>query len=445
MNGDKKMGTSLKLTRRQFVVLSAVTLSGARTPRWPQGARRFVQLTDLHISVRHPGSRQHLDQLARQIIREKPDFLLDTGDITDYADAGSAEIYKKHIFNPIREAGIPFRYVSGNHDNPDVLARVFGTKAENTFFTFAGYNFFMIDFWPTPRLFNRADWQRQLVELFRRGAGKPVFIVIHPPPIIAEWSSRGGEILERLLQTIRTYHGMVVWICGHDHHNHVLFEPQQLGSNRGSKTAGFPDKLRLPDNLLVVASGAAETRLWYSAHYPVGYRVWVVRPGRLESWFQPILSEGAARYGPAWFKHGMYRPDPGILRCFAFDFARRFHRRLDAGECGFRKLYKPLDLGEHVAGGLSLGEPAGATAIIWHNRKGRNVELTLRVGDKKFKEIEYDEAAKTVAPENGLIRLRLKYHKPIRLAGFAGRPALVRVSEAPAPVSKETPKAEVSR
>jgi len=116
------------------------------------------------------------------------------------------------------------------------------------------------------------------------------------PPVPSMWSTRGAKYLQPLLASVRQYPGMVVWLAGHNHHNHILYEPQNLPSNRGMKTPELPEQLRLPDNLLVVATGAAETRLSHTGHYPVGYRVWELAPGGLKTRFQPILSEGAARF-----------------------------------------------------------------------------------------------------------------------------------------------------
>ncbi|HHT91476.1 MAG: metallophosphoesterase family protein [Bacillota bacterium] len=72
----------------------------------------------LHVSDIHNNPVAY--NFAKQVIDSFPvDFVMDTGDITDWGTALEAEITAR-----IGELEIPYLFVSGNHDSPDVLARL---------------------------------------------------------------------------------------------------------------------------------------------------------------------------------------------------------------------------------------------------------------------------------------------------------------------------------
>ena len=57
---------------------------------------------------------------AKQVVNSFPvDFVMDTGDLTDWGTALEVE-----ITNRIAELQLPYLFVSGNHDSPDVLRKL---------------------------------------------------------------------------------------------------------------------------------------------------------------------------------------------------------------------------------------------------------------------------------------------------------------------------------
>ncbi|HBG02201.1 MAG TPA: hypothetical protein DDW87_11600 [Firmicutes bacterium] len=77
-----------------------------------------ADLLALHVSDIHNNPVAY--SFSKQVIDSFPvDFVMDTGDITDWGTALEAEITGR-----ISELKIPYLFVSGNHDSPDVLRKV---------------------------------------------------------------------------------------------------------------------------------------------------------------------------------------------------------------------------------------------------------------------------------------------------------------------------------
>ncbi len=86
-----------------------------------------VGLVEAHVVVLHVSDIHNNPvayDFAWQVIRSFPvDFVLDTGDLTDWGTALEAEITKR-----IEEINIPYIFTSGNHESPEVLERLKQTK-----------------------------------------------------------------------------------------------------------------------------------------------------------------------------------------------------------------------------------------------------------------------------------------------------------------------------
>jgi 3',5'-cyclic AMP phosphodiesterase CpdA len=75
---------------------------------------RVIQISDTHLS---PGKTHFLDNwppLARWIAEQQPDLVIHTGDVT--VDGAGVEEDLRHAAGLMRELGVPFRAVPGNHD-----------------------------------------------------------------------------------------------------------------------------------------------------------------------------------------------------------------------------------------------------------------------------------------------------------------------------------------
>ena len=78
---------------------------------------RVIQISDTHLS---PGKTHFLDNwppLARWIAAQQPDLVIHTGDVT--VDGAGVEEDLRHAAGLMRELGVPFRAVPGNHDVGD--------------------------------------------------------------------------------------------------------------------------------------------------------------------------------------------------------------------------------------------------------------------------------------------------------------------------------------
>ncbi len=72
----------------------------------------------LHVSDIHNNPVAY--NFAKQVVNSFPvDFVMDTGDLTDWGTALEVE-----ITNRIAELQLPYLFVSGNHDSPDVLRKL---------------------------------------------------------------------------------------------------------------------------------------------------------------------------------------------------------------------------------------------------------------------------------------------------------------------------------
>lgn len=77
-----------------------------------------VDLMVLHVSDIHNNPVAY--DFVRQVIGSFPvDFIIDTGDLTDWGTELEAEITKR-----ISELDVPYVFTTGNHDSPDVVARL---------------------------------------------------------------------------------------------------------------------------------------------------------------------------------------------------------------------------------------------------------------------------------------------------------------------------------
>lgn len=79
----------------------------------PDGTFKIVQFTDTHYIIGHRGCPRMLKLLPEVLEKEKPDFVMYTGDMVFDAPAVKA---LKEVLNLTADKGIPFAYVFGNHD-----------------------------------------------------------------------------------------------------------------------------------------------------------------------------------------------------------------------------------------------------------------------------------------------------------------------------------------
>lgn len=170
---------------------------------------RIAQITDLHIG--HEGEdtfgidvRENF-MLIKQAVQElSPDLVVLSGDLC--YRSGNRDIYS-WIKDHMEDMGIPYEFISGNHDDPALMARVFGRedlmKNGELYFSrqIADQKFLFLDTTLGVISWIQMDWlQRQLEEWDR-----DIVIFMHHPPFFAgvpymdeKYSFRTQEEIQRI-------------------------------------------------------------------------------------------------------------------------------------------------------------------------------------------------------------------------------------------------------
>lgn len=78
---------------------------------------RVIQISDTHLSRQKRHFADNWPPLAAWIAAERPDLVIHTGDLT--VDGADTEDDLVHCAGLLRELGVPFRIVPGNHDVGD--------------------------------------------------------------------------------------------------------------------------------------------------------------------------------------------------------------------------------------------------------------------------------------------------------------------------------------
>ena len=94
---------------------------------------RIYQITDTHVAPKAHYTRDNFTRLMGFCRQDPPDLLVLSGDLTqEDADANTCEWMADHI-----PADLPHVVLEGNHDDPDVIERVFTNAIPNSFGAFA--------------------------------------------------------------------------------------------------------------------------------------------------------------------------------------------------------------------------------------------------------------------------------------------------------------------
>lgn len=181
---------------------------------------RFALMTDLHISS-HTPSVQDLESSVMQINkRAQVDFVLVTGDITEYGDKPSL-LKAKFILDQLY---VPYYIISGNHETTwsesgcTAFSEVFGSEYFE--FNYKGYTFLGFPSGPILRMSDShvspkaLDWLKTRLNLL--GKDQPVFLLNHYP-------IREGDVDNwyDVLDAVHPYH-ICAFLGGHYHSNRVF-------------------------------------------------------------------------------------------------------------------------------------------------------------------------------------------------------------------------------
>ncbi len=197
----------------------------------------IAQITDFHVSK--PGTpvydqaRSH-ERLAKAVTHlndfaPRPDLVLATGDLVDQ---GSEDEYRllREIVAPLE---MPLYLIAGNHDDRDVLRRVF---ADHNYLPGDGYLQYGVEAgplrilaldtsrrgWPSGQLCQtRLDWLHRELS---KAPETPTLIAMHHPPFrtgMTAMDRMGLDNAKGFRAAIRDFDNVAAVVCGHLH-RHIV-------------------------------------------------------------------------------------------------------------------------------------------------------------------------------------------------------------------------------
>ena len=110
--------TYMKRFLAACVLLAGMLIGHAQTTETPKlkfhnGRFRVVQFTDFHWEYNTPAAKLNKQMVLDVVQRERPDLCMLTGDVVTARPAREGWLEVRALFE---EAGVPFAFVSGNHD-----------------------------------------------------------------------------------------------------------------------------------------------------------------------------------------------------------------------------------------------------------------------------------------------------------------------------------------
>lgn len=154
--------TSARPTRRAFIQNGTLVLAAAATPASlfandKPPALRVGLVTDLHYADKPPGGSRHyrktltkLEEAAGQFNRDRPEILVELGDLIDAADSVETEMrYLKTINQPFSAICDDRHYVLGNHCVDTLKKEEFlgSVGQDKSYYSFdrGGFHFIVLD------------------------------------------------------------------------------------------------------------------------------------------------------------------------------------------------------------------------------------------------------------------------------------------------------------
>lgn len=197
---------------------------------------RIIQITDQHVGAvgEQPYGvdvRNNLLRLCRHIKKLQPDHLVITGDLC--LEDGNAEVYR-WFRNHIGELAIPYEVLSGNHDNPCLLAKTFEVtedlKGEELYYhrIWNEEQFLFLDTSPGTLSREQLEWTE---EKLTGGAYRCRNIFMHHPPVEAGVPHMDknhpleAPFREALARIFAKAAEPVHVFCGHYHHARTILVP----------------------------------------------------------------------------------------------------------------------------------------------------------------------------------------------------------------------------
>jgi len=177
----------------------------------------FIQITDTHISGNtdtHIKLQQVLEDITK--LPQKPAFIINTGDITEFG----SEVEFKHYKAIIDTSGFAVYNALGNHDvrwsntGKKRFAKWLGLPYQS--FNAAGVHFILLDSGLLLEQYGhfsqqQLDWLKQNLETV--GTEKPIIIAAHHPLFLEKKYVDNEFDLLKLLEG----YNIILYLCGHGH------------------------------------------------------------------------------------------------------------------------------------------------------------------------------------------------------------------------------------
>jgi 3',5'-cyclic-AMP phosphodiesterase len=198
------------------------TIAFSRQRSWYPRTMIISQLSDIHINEHDSQNQHRLRAIVGELAKIRPayDLLLLTGDLTEHGSKAEYEILR----NELRDVG-PFALLPGNHDDPQLLARLFPERAPPLggvlLVSLEEINVILLDSCvPGQAHGELSDQQYNELAATLEKHQRPTLLALHHPPI-----DSGTRVLQNIglhdharLQTLVQNHAHVKTIvAGHYH------------------------------------------------------------------------------------------------------------------------------------------------------------------------------------------------------------------------------------
>ena len=148
---------------------------------------RIIQITDLHVPADGEDTygidiRKNVNALLQEIPTFQPDLLVVSGDLCFMS--GNETVYH-WVKDKIDGLNIPYRIIPGNHDDPEMMAKVFDVvehlKEGTLFYQETGYGHNMLFLDSTAGVLSdlQLNWLKEKLGQING----PVLLFVHHPPI----------------------------------------------------------------------------------------------------------------------------------------------------------------------------------------------------------------------------------------------------------------------
>lgn len=186
---------------------------------------KIIQITDLHISPKNEfprgiDVRQNFLNILAAAKDKNPDLLVITGDVCYDTPSEETCIWVKRQLD---STGLPYKVIAGNHDNPIMIASVFGNEAHlhggEPFWkeSFERIEFYFLETSSGYFSKQQLEWLKSQLK-----SGQEIAVIfMHHPPFLCgvqymdiHWSLKDSEPLQEVLFSSERN---ILVFCGHYH------------------------------------------------------------------------------------------------------------------------------------------------------------------------------------------------------------------------------------